>query len=260
MRKDPNLLRTFVNQVLGEAWQETGEAPEWERLYERRERDISIGTVPSWAGLIVGSVDLQRGGGGRMEMDVWAFGPNRKRALVEHIEITGSIADKRTWKALDEACSREWLRTDGARMRLARVGVDSGDGENTVFAYQWCRRHPGFAMALKGREKLDAYRPIAGPTWVETQIGGRKVKQGVKLWTVGTSMLKLELYGNLQLAKPVDGEEYPDGYVYLPDGTSDEWIKQLVAEQLVTVKQRNGRMRRQWQQTRDRNEALDNAV
>lgn len=260
VRKDPNLLRTFVNQVLGEAWLEKGEAPEWQRLYDRRETDMMIGTPPAWAGILIGSVDVQRGGGGRLEMDVWAFGPGRQRALIEHIEIDGSVADQATWEKLDAQVAREWVSTDKRRLRLARVGVDSGDGEATMHVYAWSRRHPGFAMALKGRHAVGIGQAIAGPTWQDLTIGGKKMKRGVRLWTIGTSMLKLELYGQLQLDKPVDGEPYPSGYIFLPDGTTDEWIKQLVAEQLVSRNMRNGRSRAEWQQTRPRNEALDNAI
>lgn len=260
VRKDPNLLKTFINQFLGEAWQETGEAPEWQRLYERRDAKLKLGTVPDWAGMIVGAADLQRADGGRIELDIWAFGPGRRRALVDHIEVTGSIADKATWAKLDTHVDREWRTADGRRMRLARVGVDTGDGENTMYAYAWARRRLGFVMALKGRATLAAAQAISGPTRVDATIEGRKIKKGVKLWLVGTSMLKLQLYGYLQLDKPVDGEKYPEGYVFLPDGTTDEWIKQLCAEQLVMVKRRNGRTHREWQQTRPRNEALDNAV
>ena len=38
--------RSFRNSVLGETWVETGEAPDWQRLYDRREEG-RIGTVPS---------------------------------------------------------------------------------------------------------------------------------------------------------------------------------------------------------------------
>jgi phage terminase large subunit GpA-like protein len=260
VRKDPNLLRTFVNQVLGEAWQEKGEAPEWERLYERREKAMALGTPPAWAGIILGAIDAQRAGEGRLELDIWAFGSNRRRAFVEHIDVSGSLADKKTWEEMDRQVDRTWVSADGREMRLARVGIDSGDGVNTMPIYAWARRRPGFVMALKGRFALDALQPIAGPTWQDLTIGGRKILKGVQLWTVGTSMLKLELYGQLQLPKPVDGGEYPEGYIYLPDGTSDEWVKQLCAEQMAMIKQRNGRVRREWQKLRDRNEALDNAI
>jgi len=260
VRKDPNLLKTFVNQFLGEAWEEAGEAPEWKRLYDRREMGMAIGTPPARTGLLVGSVDVQSGNDPRLELDVWAFMPGRQRALVEHIEVHGPIADAATWLKLDKEIAREWEAEDGRRLRLERVAVDSGDGNNTMHVYAWARRHPALVMAVKGRESLTASEVIAGPSRVDCTVNGVKLRRGVKLWKVGTSLLKLELYGQLHLEKPVDGEEYPDGYVFLPDGTTDEWIKHLVAEQLKTKKMRNGKLRREWEKTRDRNEALDNAI
>jgi phage terminase large subunit GpA-like protein len=38
-------LKSFKNTELGETWVESGEAPDWQRLYERRE-DWQIGTIP----------------------------------------------------------------------------------------------------------------------------------------------------------------------------------------------------------------------
>jgi phage terminase large subunit GpA-like protein len=48
--------------------------------------------------------------------------------------------------------------------------------------------------------------------------------------------------------------------VHLPQAIEPEWIKQLVAEQLRTVKDRRGFARQEWAKLRDRNEALDCAV
>ena len=260
VRKDPNLLRTFVNQVLGEAWAERGEAPEWQRLYDRREKAMRLGTPSAKAGLLIGAADVQRGGGGRIDLDIWAFGPDRRREFVERIEVFGPISEKATWKKLDQQITRTWTTEDGRQMRLARVAIDSGDGENTMEVYGWARRHPGFAMAVKGRHAIAANQPIGAPSWQDVTVNGRKLKKGVRLWNVGTSMLKLELFGDLEKDKPVDGEAYPDGYVFLPDGTTDEWIKQLVAEELRMIRLRSGGFRREWHKVRDRNEALDNAV
>jgi phage terminase large subunit GpA-like protein len=49
----------------------------------------------------------------------------------------------------------------------------------------------------------------------------------------------------------------PAGTVHLPRGIDAEWVKQLVAEQLVTVKTRRGFTRLEWQKLRERNEALN---
>ena len=53
------------------------------------------------------------------------------------------------------------------------------------------------------------------------------------------------------------GARCPPGYVHLPNGTEAEWLKQLVGEQLVTVKTKRGFSRLEWQKLRESNEALD---
>ena len=49
----------------------------------------------------------------------------------------------------------------------------------------------------------------------------------------------------------------PAGTIHLPEWVDAEWCKQLVAEQLVTVRNRRGFARLEWQKLRERNEALD---
>ena len=48
--------------------------------------------------------------------------------------------------------------------------------------------------------------------------------------------------------------------IHLPDWADSEWLKQLVAEQLVTVRNKRGYARQEWQKLRERNEALDTRV
>jgi phage terminase large subunit GpA-like protein len=77
------------------------------------------------------------------------------------------------------------------------------------------------------------------------------------LWTVAAATFKSETYRFLRLSPPIEDQAYPAGYVHLPRGIDAEWVKQLVAEQLVTVKTRRGFTRLEWQKMRERNEALD---
>jgi phage terminase large subunit GpA-like protein len=44
--------------VLGETWIETGEAPDWQRLYERRE-DWPVGNVPSGGLVLTAGADAR---------------------------------------------------------------------------------------------------------------------------------------------------------------------------------------------------------
>ena len=114
-------------------------------------------------------------------------------------------------------------------------------------------------MALKGAESWNRAAPVTGPTLVDVLENGRKLRRGLRLWTVAVSTFKVDLYRRLWLTRG-DGVGYPPGWVHLPAGLEPEAVKQLVAEQLVTVKDRRGFPRQEWRKLRDRNEQLDLAV
>ena len=101
--------------------------------------------------------------------------------------------------------------------------------------------------------------PSLPSTIVDAQVNGKKLRRGLKLWTVSVSTWKADLYRRLWLTR-TEAEEFPRGWVHLPRGVEVEWVKQLVAEQLRTVKDRRGFQRQEWAKLRDRNEALDCAV
>ena len=70
--------RSFINTVLGETWAETGEAPDWQRLYERRE-DFRRGTVPAGGLFLTAGADVQKD---RIEVSIWAWGRGLESWLV----------------------------------------------------------------------------------------------------------------------------------------------------------------------------------
>jgi phage terminase large subunit GpA-like protein len=72
---------TFRNTVLGEVWQEHGEAPDWERLVERRE-DFPLGTVPAGVLVLTAGVDVQDD---RIEVDVWGWAEGYTSWLIDHV-------------------------------------------------------------------------------------------------------------------------------------------------------------------------------
>jgi phage terminase large subunit GpA-like protein len=103
---------------------------------------------------------------------------------------------------------------------------------------------------------------VTGPTFVDATIGGKRLRRGARLWTIATSTFKAETYRFLRLdppeiISPVDGERFPPGFLHLPGWVDAEWLKQLTAEQLVTVKNKRGFAKLEWQKLRERNEALD---
>lgn len=251
----PETLKAWVNTALGETWQEQGDAPEWQRLAERRE-DYRLGTVPEAAAVLTAGVDVQDD---RLECDVWAWGEGFSSWLVDHVSIAGSPREAETWMRLSEILNRAWPRQGGGLVRIGRACVDTG-GRDTAAVYGHLRGLADSRIApVKGVEGWNKAAPVQGPTPVDAQVNGRKLRRGLKLWTVSVSTWKADLYRRLWL-KRTEAEEYPRGWVHLPQGVEIEWVKQLVAEQLRTVTDRRGFQRQEWAKLRDRNEALDCAV
>lgn len=255
-KDNPERLKVWTNTCLGECWAEKGEAPDWQRLYERRSRELMIGEVPEWACLLTAGTDVQRD---RIETSIWAWGPGLQSALVEHIVVDGDPAKEEVWREMDELLQRQWLTKSNMPLKIARLAIDTGDGYSTMQVYAWARRHPRQVMAVKGSHRFDSSAPVSGPTRVGIKSrGGRVLNRTVSLWTVAVSVFKSETYAWLNLDQPIDGQPYPPGYIHLPDGTSDSWIQQLVAETLVKVKKKTGFSKLEWRNPGGaRNEALD---
>jgi len=249
----PEMLKAWVNTSLGEVWQEQGDAPEWERLHERAE-EYPEGWAPADALAVTAGVDVQ---GARLEMYLWAWGRGLTSWLVGREIFEGDPTQPAVWDALLARLDQPIAREGGPSLRVMRAGVDTGFATAAVYA-QIRRLHDPRLMPLKGVERSGATSPITGPTAVDVTANGRKTRGGLKIWTVAVSSFKTELYRRLWLKR--DGEEFPAGWVHLPRWAGAEAIKQLVSEQLVSVKDKRGFTRQEWRKLRERNEALDCAV
>lgn len=255
---DVAALKSFVNTVLGETWQERGDAPEWQRLFERAE-PAQRGVVPARAVVLTAGADNQAAPA-RVEMAVWAWGPGLESWLVDVFVFEGSPAEAGPWDAFAEVMNRDWPVEGGGTMRISRAGVDTqGSAAAAVYGHLRRLRDPRI-LPMRGVDTFAKSVPVSGPTLVDVTEGGRKLKRGLKLWNVAVSMFKSELYRRLWLTRADDGS-FPKGWVHIPDWVEPEHIKQLVAEHLVGVKnKKRGTERLEWQPLRPRNEQLDMAV
>ncbi len=253
-------MRAFRNTILGETWMETGEAPDWQRLADRREA-WKPGTVPAGGLFLTAGADVQKD---RIEVDVWAWGRGLESWLVEHIVFEGGPGDAACWRGLTDLLGRTWLHASGQPMTLARLAVDTGFEASAVYA--WARAQGAAQVApLKGVEGFNRASPVSGPTYVDATLAGKRLRRGARLWTVAVSTFKAETYRFLRQDRPTReeveaGAPFPQRTIHLPDWADSEWLKQLTAEQLVTVRNRRGFARLEWQKLRERNEALDARV
>ena len=262
-KKNPDLMRGFVNTVLGEPFEEAHEAPEWHRLYERRET-YRIGTVPRGGLFLTAGADVQKD---RIEVEVVVWGRDKESWSVDYQVLDGDTARPEVWDRLDQVLARDWPRHGGGTLPIRALCIDSGYA--TQDAYAWVRKHPQAvwgpagaaarqprtAVAVKGQERDVAL--LLGVS--KADAGGRR--RGLRVWSVSSSVAKGELYRWLKLERPTDealeqGAGYPPGYCHFPQ-YGEEYFRQLTAERRV-IRIHKGFPRASWEKDPSRrNEALD---
>lgn len=253
-KDNPDKLRAFINTVLGETWKQKGDAPEWQRLYERREA-YAVNQIPRGASVLVAGADVQKD---RIEVEVVAYARDKQSWSIDYRVIPGDTTQPAEvpgspWAEMNKLLSEDWAHPSGARLALRMIAVDSG--YNTQHVYSWARKHPlSRVMVVKGSDTQQIFVSSAKAVDVAPR-DGKPIKRGVKVWKIGVSKLKEELYSWLRLDKPVDGQPFSPGYCHFPE-YGDEFFRQLTAEQIV-VRVRRGFRIYEWEKTRERNEALD---
>lgn len=237
----PQKLKTFVNTVLGETWRERGEAPDYERLFNRRE-DYPPRTVPEGVLLITCGVDVQKD---RIYYEVVGWGLRRENWSIDVGVFYGDTAreDEGPWLKLDELLAAEYVSPTSGGRRIQLLAIDSGNFTQAV--YRWARRYPlNRVIAVKGDNQPHPKALINPPSKVDVSVRGKRL--GYSVWTVGGSIAKGELYGWLSLDRPEEGNEFPPGYCHFPEH-EHEFFKQLTGEHLVTTTNKRGFTVLQWQ-------------
>jgi len=249
-KDNPDRLRSFVNTVLGQTWKEKGDAPEWRRIFERRET-YEFNQVPQGGIFITAGVDVQKD---RLECEIVAWGQDKQSWSIDYRVINGDTSEDHPWNELFSFLNEQFPCANGASLPIRLMAIDSG--YNTQVVYNQVRKHPiNRVIAVKG---VDLSQTLVGaPSTVDVDAKGRKIRRGIRVWKVGASIAKTELYGWLRLDKPTaEGEPYPAGYCHFPE-YDEHFFKMLTAEQLIVRVTRNGGRRFEWEKIRERNEALD---
>lgn len=245
VKDDPSRLRVFINTVLGETWQERGEAPRWERIMLRRE-DYLTGSLPAAAQPLVLTLgaDVQAD---RIEAEIVAWADGKESWSVSYHILEGDTSDLqgRAWQGLHDL-----LAKDHAGLPIAMALIDAGFRTATVYAF--CEQFEGGVMPCMGESQQ---------AWGRRTFAVRDVPgYATKRVDIQTGILKAELYGYLQRGTPPDGEPFPAGYCHFPLEYSEKHFKQLTAEERTKEKTRSGATRYIWKQIRERNEQLDARV
>ncbi|KAB2918533.1 MAG: phage terminase large subunit family protein [Hyphomicrobiaceae bacterium] len=249
---DPDLLKEFINTVLGETWQAKGDAPEWDLIYRRREQYRS-GTLPRGVLILFGAADVQKD---RIEVGIWGFGRNRERWFIEKRILPGPTNRPEVWDALAGMLDDTWPHESGAELQVRDWGIDSGAFAPDVGAFVRSQRGRGNVHAVDGRDDYTA--AFTGLGHLDFTAAGKKIKRGLKTLRIGVSYCKQELMAQLSLEPPEKSDlPFLPGYIHLPGDVSEDTVKQLTSESLVSTTER-GKVKRRWVVIEGRrNEDLD---
>ena len=246
---DANKAKAFVNTVLGEAYVSKGDSPPWENLYNRREL-YATNTVDNSVAFITAGVDIQKD---RIEVEIVGWCKGKRSYSIDYRVLIGETNERAVWDKLAAVVGEFWKRNDGAELPLRLMAVDTGYNTNEV--YKFCRRFDVTrVIPVKGSDTLGMI--VSQPRAVDVSASGKKIGR-VKVWNVGVSVVKSELYGWLRLEKAEDGTA-PDGYCHFPQ-YEQAYFRGLTAEQLE-FKVIRGFRKYQWVKKYDRNEPLDTRV
>jgi len=246
-KTNPEALKTWVNTVLGETWEEDyaskiGADALLERC-EAYEPDV----LPAGALALTAGVDVQDN---RLAVSVWGWGRDEEGWLIHHQEIFGDPARAEVWKQLDEVVLREWSHELNKKLRPDVVAIDSG-GHMTNEVYQYAReRGRQGVVAIKGSSQRGK-PPIGKASKVDVSSSGKSLKRGATVYPVGGDTIKTTLFGRLR------HNEIGPGFLHFHNETGTEYFEQLTAEKqaLRFVK---GFPVREWvKKPSARNEALD---
>lgn len=249
---DPTKLKGVHNLTLGLPFEVKGDAPDYVALMDRREGEKGDrGRVPAKGLLLLGAADVQMRG---IWVEIIALAPDRQSWTVDAFYVAGDTSDPDTGafaKLRDLTIDRAFPDAFGRHRRLDAFAIDTGYRTHVVYA--WVRKnqrlHPDTGrdviLAVKG---LDGWsRPAIGlPSLQDIDLDGQKVRQGVKLWGIGTWSLKGAFYADLRKEGVRAGfEADPEGYCHFGVWLDDVYFRQITSEYLAEERIR-GKILRRW--------------
>jgi len=236
-KEDPFRLKTWVNTVLGETWEERGDSVAPDSLRARLEHFEA--EVPVGVGVLVAAVDVQ---GDRLEAVVKGFGAGEESWLIAFTQLHGDPATDAVWFELDRFLGQEFHHVSGQKLRVACTVVDSG-GAHTEHVYRYTK-------ARVGRRVF----PVKGGSLTGRPLVERPSKQNryrVPLFVLCVDTGKDVVFSRLKI------DSVGPGFVHLPDWVDEEYLAQLTAEKAIRKYVKGRGAVREWIKLRERNEALD---
>ena len=259
---DMTLMIAFWNSTRGLPWEYRGDMPEEDELRERALK-YAEWTTPA-AGLVpVMFVDVQHD---RLAVCVWVFGRGEEMWLAWWGELPGGtiVPHAGAWMELETMLARTVAHPSGAALKLAAVGIDSGDGQTSDAVYAFVRKHNSAGrpmFATKGASDRTGKIEIwTKPRAIDPNRRATKAsKVGLRVHTIGAAKAKDAILGWAQEGGRVRLPGTGPGRMHWFETVRADFYEQLLSE--IKVPDPKNPRRRVWTERIDRrNEALDCTV
>ena len=236
----PDLLRVFVNTVLGLPFKEETETAKLDALYDRREH-YDHHAIPRGVLLLTAGVDVQDN---RLEIEITGWGKGEENWGIAYFIINQTPSNPDTWLQLNEILQSRWNTEDGYPLKIMATCIDSG-GHHTHQVYSFCQpKAANNVWAIKG---ANGSRPI----W-PLRASRSKAHKGFSVRVIGVDTIKELLHARLK------NDVVGAGYCHFPTNYQREWFVQLTSEGRAMTYDRSGQLVRRWvKRPGARNEALD---
>lgn len=221
-KDDSEAFQNFTNSWLAEPWEDTNLKTNADLVLERQ-TDLPEFTIPDWAKLLTGGVDVQEN---CLYWSIRAWGDYITSQNIAH----GQAFD---FGEIENIMNLQYKKEDGTPMVVDLALIDSGNDADAV--YDFCASNSDWALPCKG---------TSHPTLSHYKLS--KVNKADS-----------RAYGmNLVM---VDGGKYKDmiaGRMRKPNGRGSwmvyndcdrEYAEQVTAEHKVNVKSANGTVTQKWE-------------
>jgi phage terminase large subunit GpA-like protein len=228
VKDDPLRLPDFINDVLGETWDESQEKPDDHFILQlsREFEHYPRGHIASDIIYLTLAVDVQ---GDRLEYGLMGHGKDRKKCLIEYWVSMGdtSFLEDNCWKELNEKIMQTYKRDDGQDMNVIYAGIDSQYRSSVVDSF--CAQFPYNPKSMAGvfpLQSRDELNPKVKefPSNIHTPVLG-----------LSDQAFKRMLYTYLN-KRPLSYGSYPSGYIKFSEDYPEVFFKELTSEEIVQVK------------------------
>jgi phage terminase large subunit GpA-like protein len=243
-KKDDYLkLRQFVNECLGEAWDENKEnRASTNQLYNRREHYTA--QVPRGVSFLTCAIDVQGNPDADkswLEYVVMGWGKDNESWVIEHDLIYGSPAEPEIWQEMMTRINKQYTTWAGTLMGITRTGIDTQGGYSKE-VHEFIKGKQPKVIGIEGKKN----KPGA-------PLFSKRRNRKINSWEVGTDTAKDTIFSILSIDKP------GPNCCHFPDTLDEEYFLSLLSEKKVE-KLIGGVKIKKYYQTRARNEVLDITV